>query len=547
MDLSHFSFLTFLGAIAIFIYGIRLVRAGIQLLVGDRLRVIISRLTENRLLAMGIGALVTLILQSSNATTITLVGFVASGTMTLTQAMGIMLGADVGTTFVVVLFAIQQIASYALLLLVIGILIDLLQSGKRARYVSMLFMGFGFIFFGMKLIVGVTQTLETNLILQQIFLFLSNRPLVLFIISVAFTVFAQNSAATIGLAIALSFSGLINLDFAIPIVLGANVGTCSGSILASLGSNTAGKRLALAHFLLKFLGAMLAFVFMEPFIHSIVWVCHHLHEDLPTSGQIALAHLLFNLYLVILFLPFVKAAAWLIQKLVPEPREKEVEKFGTRYLDPKSLDVPSLAFANVKREILRMLDLDLEMFRDCPTVFEKSDRVLLEMIHNQDDQVDLLNREIKFYLAKLSQESLDSNQGEMELRLVEMTSTLEEIGDVVNRDVLELAEKKIRLGLNFSEEGWNELKDFHQRILENFQIAAGSLATEDETLAKKLLRHNEQLAQIEKDYRQGHLNRLHQGLKETLETSSIHLDLLSNFYRINFLLGKLIRKAYTKF
>ncbi|MDL1872927.1 Na/Pi cotransporter family protein [Deltaproteobacteria bacterium PRO3] len=544
MDFSQFSALTFFGAIAIFIYGIRLTRAGVQLLTGDRLRTILASLTENRFLALGVGAVVTLILQSSSATTINLVGFVASGAMTLTQAMGVMLGADIGTTFVVMLLAVKGIATYSLLLLVAGLVVDILRRGKRGRYVSMILMGFGFVFFGMKLIIAVTGSLQEDPLLREIFAFLADRPWLTMVAGLAFTIAVQNSAAPIGLAIALAFSGLFTLETALPIVLGANVGACSGSILASLGSNAAGRRVALAHFLFKASGAVAAMLLLKPFAQSVTWFAAQLHGAFPVSGQIAIAHLLFNVYLVIVFLPLLKPAAWLIQKLLPDPRKAEEEKFRPRYLDPKSLETPSLAFANVRREMLRMLDLDLGMFRDCLAVFEKNDRVLLEAIQSEDDQVDLLNREIKFFLARLSLEQLSPEQGEMELRLIEMTGILEEIGDIINRSVLELAEKKIRTGRKFSEEGWAELKDFHARIVENFQIAAGSLATEDATLARKLLRHNEQLVRVEKEYQQAHLNRLHLGRKESLETSSIHLDLLANFYRINFLVAKLIRKAY---
>ncbi len=545
ITITQFSFLAFLGSIAIFIYGIRLTRAGVQLIAADRLRTVLGTLTENRLLALGVGALVTIILQSSNATTITLVGFVASGTLSLTQAMGVILGADLGTTLVVILLAIPEVAQYAFILLIAGVLIDLLRKGKRGRYLSMVFVGFGFIFFGMKLMVEISHPLQNDPFLQQIFVFLTERPFITLTITILFTIFVQNSAAPIGLAIALSLSGILTLETAIPVVLGANVGTCSGSLLASLGSNTAGKRVAFAHLLLKVSGTVLAFIFFQSFLYSIEWVSQLFHKDLLVSGKIALTHLLFNLYLVILFLPLLRHAAWLIQKLVPEPRNVD-EKFKPKYLDKKSLEIPSLAFANVRREMLRMLDLDLEMFRDCLTVIERADRVLLEEIQSEDDQVDLLNREIKLYLAKLSQEDLSPEQAEMELRLMEMTGILEEIGDIINRNILELAEKKIRTGRKFSEEGWKELKDFHGRIVENFSIAAGSLATEDESLAKKLLRHNEQLVTIEKEYRQEHLKRLHKGLRETIETTAIHLDLLSNFYRINFLVAKLIRKAYPK-
>lgn len=511
MRFEYFTFLAFFGAVAIFIYGIRLARTGVQALAGDRLRVILAGLTENRIMALGIGALVTLILQSSNATAITLVGFVASGVMTLTQAMGVMLGADIGSTVVVILLSIKEIATYSLILLILGIVVDLLYKSKRGNYFSRLLMGFGFIFFGMKLMVLSTQPLQYDPIFQNILAFLADRPFITFAATIVFTIFVQNSAAPIGLAIALSFSGLINLPTAIPIILGANVGTCSGSIFASLGSNTFGRQVALAHLMVKSFGALLAFIFFSYFLSSIQWVGGLLSPHLAVGGQIALGHLLFNLYLVILFTPLIRPGAWLIRKFIPQPRRAGEEKFRPLYLDKEALGVPSLAFANVRRELLRMLDLNKEMFRDCLPVLQKNDRILLEIIESQDDQVDLLDKEIKFYLAKLSQENLTDDQAEMELRLVEMTATLEEIGDVINRNILELAEKKIRKGRKFTTEGWKELSTFHGKIMENFQIVAASLATEDSTLAKKQIRHHESLGELERECRQGHLMRLHKG------------------------------------
>jgi len=547
MTFHTFSLLTFCGAVAIFIYGIRLIRSGIQLLAGDRLRVVISRLTENRFLAVGIGALVTLIFQSSNATTITLVGFAASGTITLIQAMGVILGAGIGTTVVVMLLAVKAIAEYSLLFLVAGVLIDVLSRRKRAHYISMIFFGVGFIFFGMRLMVEVSHPLQADPFIQEFFIYIADKTALVLLITILFTMLVQNSAAPIGLAIALSFAGLIDLAGAVPIVLGANVGTCSGSLLASLGSNTIGRRVALANLLLKVTGATLVLIFVEPFIASIQWVAQPLSSTLMASGQIAIAHILFNVYLVALFLPFLKPAAWALEKILPEPRKAEERKFQARYLDKKSLEVPSLAFANVRREILRMLDLNIEMFRDCLTALHKGDSTLMEAIQSQDDQVDLLDREIKFYLAKLSQEDLNAEQAEMELRLVVMTSKLEEIGDVINRNIIKIADKKMRTGRKFSQEGWAELKEFHERISENFQLAAASLATEDASLTKRLLRHHEQLRELENEYRLGHLKRLHEGRKESFETSSLHLDLLSNFYRIDELLMQLIAQAYPNF
>ncbi len=544
MNFHTFSLLGFCGALAIFIYGIRLTRAGVQLLAGDRLRVVISQLTANRFLALGIGALATLILQSSNATAIALVGFVGSGTMTLTQAMGVMLGAGIGSTMVVLLLAIKEISTYSLLLLVTGIIVDIVRRGRRARYISMILMGLGFIFFGMQVMIAVSTPLQGNPMIQTFFAYLANRSALALFVSILFSIIVQNSAAPIGLAIALSFSGLIDFQAAVPIVLGANIGTCSGALFAGLGNNTASRRTAVAYLGLKVSGALIALIFLQPFIHSVEWFAGILSDQTPTSGLIALSHLLFNVYLVVAFLPFLRPAAWLIQKIFPEPRNGEEEKFQPRYLDKKSLEVPSLAFANVRREMLRMLDMDMEMFRDCLTVLSKNDRVLLEAIQNQDDQVDLLDKKIKLYLAKLSQEDLTAEQAEMELRLLSITSKLEEIGDVINRNLLELADKKIRKARKFSTEGWKEIEEFHGIIMDNFKLAAASLTAEDSTLARRLIRHHDQLATSEQEFRLGHLQRLHEGRKESLETSSIHIDLLSNLYRVDELLVQLIRQAY---
>jgi len=544
MQFTHFSYLAFLGAISIFIYGIRLARSGVQVLAGDRLRVILARLTDNRLMALGIGALVTLILQSSNATAISLVGFAATGSMSLTQAMGVLLGADIGSTLVVILLSVKEIAEYSWILIIVGVLIALLRKSRRGKNLSMVFMGVGFVFFGMKLMVLSTTPLQGNPVVQQVLLFLSHRPLITFLAVLIFTIFVQNSAAPIGLAIALSFAGLIDLKTAIPMVLGANVGTCSGSIFASLGSNFLGRRVALANLLFKSSGALLVFFFFGAFLASVEWVGKLYGAAIPVGGQIALSHLLFNLYLAVLFTPLIRPGAWLVRKLVPAPRFPKEEKFQPLYLDQKALETPSIAFANARREILRMLDLNREMFRGCLPVLEKNDRILLEEIEGQDDQVDLLDKEIKFYLAKLTQENLTEQQAEMELRLIEMTSILEEIGDVIDRNILDLAEKKIRKARRFSREGWEEICKFHENIMENFQIACAALAAEDTTLVKKLIRHHEKMGELEREFRQGHMLRLHQGLRESIESSSIHMDLLSNFYRVDHLLKSLVSKAY---
>jgi phosphate:Na+ symporter len=474
-----------------------------------------------------------------------LVGFASTGVITLTQAMGVILGADIGTTFVMILLSIKEIADYALLLLIAGVVLDILSKKKKGRYISMVFLGFGFVFFGMQLMVRTTSPLQQSRLLVEIFTLLGENPSYAFFASAVFTALVQNSATTLGLTIALAFSGLLNLEEAIPIVLGANVGTCASSLLNSIGGGPMAKRVALSHLFFKLTGALLAMVLLGPFTDLIVSVTPRsaiLHQN--TAFQVALTHVGFNLLLSLLFFPFIPQGAWLIKKLVPEPFGQKEKAFGSKYLDPKSLETPALAFANAKRELLRMAEIAQDMFQDTIFVFEKNDEEMIAFIEEQDDKVDILDREIKFYLAKISQEDLNPEQARMQLNLVAITSDLEEICDVINKNILELAEKKIQKARQFSGEGWKEITDVHAKVSENFQLMVSTLTTEDKTLARKAVRHEKHLALIEDRYREAHLQRLHKGLKETIETSSIHLDLLANFRRINSKLTAIVKAAF---
>ena len=262
--MEPFSAIAFLGALAIFMYGIRISRIGVQLLAGDRLRSLITSLTDNRFAALTTGILVTLILQSSTATTAMLVGFASSGIITVTQAMGVILGADIGTTFVVILLSIKKIADYALLMLIAGVILDIVSKRKKGRYVSMVFLGFGFVFFGMHLMVRTTSSLQEHRLLGEIFAQLGENPSYAFFAAAVLTALVQNSATTLGLTIALAFSGLLSLNEAIPIVLGANVGTCASSLLNSIGGGPMAKRVAFSHLFFKTTGALLAMTFLTP-------------------------------------------------------------------------------------------------------------------------------------------------------------------------------------------------------------------------------------------------------------------------------------------
>lgn len=513
------------GGMAILLYGMRLAGEGLQRAAGARLRTILSSLTRNRFIGLGIGIIVTVFLQSSTATIIMLVGFVGSGLMTLPQSIGVILGADIGTTITVQLLAFR-IYDYAILFVGIGITMMFLSKRAVLKNIGEGLLGFSFIFLSIKIMSDSLMPLKSSELFKSVLMALLANPLLGLVISAIFTAIVHSSAAIIGLALALGLQGLINIEAAIPLIFGANIGTCATAIISSIGSNIEAKRVASAHTLFKVLGVIIFFPFIKPFADFVI----SMTDDVPR--QIANAHTLFNGAIAVFFLPFTTVMTDVITRIVPE-RHGEEKKFAPKYLDKRVLSSPVLAFGQAKREALRMADIAHEMLRDSIIVFKKDDPDMIDSIEKRDDYVDLLDREIKLYLTRLSNESLTPQQSKVEQDLLAFINDLENIGDVVDKNLMELAKKKVKNSLVFSQEGIDEIERFHRKILENYEIGVSAFVSGDAGLAKKLLANKTELAEMERNLRQAHIQRLHKGLKESIDTSSIHLDVLSNLRRIN--------------
>jgi phosphate:Na+ symporter len=249
------------------------------------------------------------------------------------------------------------------------------------------------------------------------------------------------------------------------------------------------------------------------------------------ARQIANAHTLFNVATALCFLPLLGLGARLVAQLFPGGGGRE--QFGPRYLDRRAVESPALAFGNAQREFLRMADIVADMVKDCLRCLEQNDLDLAADIEARDDKVDILNREIRFYLARLGQEAMTPDQAERQMELISLSNDVENVGDLVNRNVLALAHKKAAHGLAFSREGWAEIRDFHAKVCENFDLALVAFSTGDEEIARKVLRHRAKLAEIESELKEKHIGRLNQGLRESLKTSSMHLDLLADLRGVN--------------
>ncbi|MBI5811008.1 MAG: Na/Pi cotransporter family protein [Deltaproteobacteria bacterium] len=522
--MTTLSLITFFGGVMLILYGMRLAGDGLQKAAGGRLRGFLLNATSNRIKGVGVGASITALLQSSSATTVMLVGFVGSGLIGLRETMGVILGADIGTTLTVQMLAFR-VYDYAIALIGAGILMKLMGRKGAANGIGAAVLGFGFIFFGLKTLMETFGPVAENALLRELLLGMSKDPFAGIIVSALLTALFHSSAATLGLAITAAHSGLLTLDAAMPVVLGANVGTCVSAAVSSMGASVDAKRAALAHVLFKVIGVVIVLPFLGVFTR---WAGMSA-DELPR--QVANAHTFFNIGIAVIFLPFIAPFTNLVKLLLPESAAPE--KFGPKYLDPLVIETPSLALVQASREALRAADTVQEMLKRSIEPFERNDIALVEEIEEKDNDVDLLDRDIKLYLTKIARESLSEEQAKRELEIMLFSDNMENIGDVIDKNLMELARKKIKGNFSFSKEGMEEIRKLHSRVLENFELGVAAFAGGDAEAARRLLNHKAKLSELERELRQAHINRLHKGLKESIDTSSIHLDMLANLKRIN--------------
>ena len=517
--------LALFGGLALLLYGMQLTGEGLQRAAGGHLRHLLTSMTRNRLAAVGSGAVVTALIQSSSAATLMLIGFVSAGLVSFRQSLGVILGADIGTTFTVQLLAFK-IQELALLLVGVGFAMSFFARRGMAKNLGQAILGFGFLFLGMRVMAeGIAPLAGQDLSRQVLVAFAANP--VLGILAGAFlSATMASSAATIGLALSLASQGLLGLSGAVPIVLGANIGTCATAFAASLRSSSDARRVAAAHIAFKVLGVALVFPFIQPLTGLVA------QTAADPARQIANAPTLFNVAISALFLPFATVAARAIIALVPE-EERADNPFKTRYLDDRYLDQPALAIGQAMREALRMGDVAQAMLRDAMTVPRTDNQELLEDVERRDDQLDYLERQIKIFLSRLGRETMSPDLAQKEIALISFIGNLENIGDIIDKNLMELARKKLYQGRKFSDAGEAELIEFHAMVSKNLERAIAGFAANDRSLAQEVLDQRPIVRQREREMRESHLARLRRGLAESLETSEIHLDVLTNLKRIS--------------
>ena len=545
--------MTLLGGLALFLYGMEKMSKGLKRAAGTSLRSLLSALTKNRIVAMFVGAFVTMIVQSSSATTVMLVSFVQSQLMTFTQSLGVILGADIGSTVTAQLIAFN-LTEYSLLMVSLGFGISLLGKSEQQKNFGESLLGFGILFFGMKLMSDAMAPLKTY---QPFIATIQNleNPLLGILIGAIFTALIQSSGAFTGIIIVLSQQGLISLEAGIPLLMGANIGTCVTAGLASIGADRPAKRVALAHVTFKVLGVLLLVFWIPTFADIIRSISPNSDmSQAATSRQIANAHTVFNVGIAFIFLPFTNLVARFVSRVLPDKKELIALNPVVWHLDDNSINTPALALNLVRTEIARMAKILERMLEAVILPFFKNDLgadkihpsiSLIQGIEMREKKVDYLRVKISEYLQKIGQKNLSDDQVAEVFAMMSIVSYMENIGDIIQRSVMPLIAKKRALKLNFSQKGEEELQIYHTKVCKQISRLRNVFEEMDIKKAKHIMRKEEKYLDLESKYRVHHLERIHAAQEESVQTHDIHMELLDLLKRITVYTGDIAKTLLT--
>jgi len=510
-----------LGGLGLFIYGIKLMGEGLQKAAGDKMRRLLKALTKNAFIGMLLGAGVTSLIQSSSATTVMLVGFVNAGLMTLRQSMGVILGANIGTTITAQIIAFK-LTDYALPVLGIGFLIHFIAKGRFWKFFGLFLFGFGMLFLGLQIMTSIARPLAESETIRQAFLNFSSNPLLGVLTGMIATMLVQSSSVTVGLVLTLASVGLLDLQGAIPLILGDNIGTCVTAMLASIGTTISAKRTAIAHVMFKVTGTIIILLLL-PVYESLIAL-----TSTDIARQCANAHTLFNVINTVIFLPLVGVCTGLVIKLVPG-REVTIDA-GPKYLEKHLLNTPLVAIDAATKEIIRMAGMAGEMVDEAMQCFFKKDLACIRAVSAKEDAVDSLQEAVSNYLVELTQRSLSEGESGKIPPLLHSVNDIERIGDHAE-NLIELGERKISENLPFSEHAMGELAQMHDEIQQMTASAMKALETNSPDEAKAVMQKEEHVNKLTEQMRQNHIRRLNEGTCKVL-SGIIFLDMLSNFEKI---------------
>ncbi len=516
--------LNLLAAIALLVWGTHIVRTGMLRVLGENLRRVLAKSFGNRFRAFLAGLGVTSLVQSSTATCLIVASFVGKNLVTTAAALAVMLGADVGTSLMAVVFSFD-LSWLSPLLIFVGVVTFISRQNTGAGAVGRVLIGLGLITLALQLIVAATRPLTESAAVRTLLVSLPDEILLDIVVGAVLTVFAYSSLAIVLLIATLAASGLLPVTAALGFVLGANIGSGVLAMVATANAAPQVRRLPLGNLVFKCAGALL-FIPFVPQAHVL------LQQLVPTvHQQVVVFHLLFNVVLAVIFIGFTGLVGRTVQRALPEPPAPAGAR--PRHLDPLALNMPSLAISCAAREALHQADVVETMLRGIMPVIRHNDLRLSSELRKLDDTVDELYSAIKFYLTQISGEALSAHESRRWTDIVSFTINMEQIGDIIERILQDVEDKKVKKARSFSDAGMAEIAHLHERLLSNLRLGMSVFLDGHVRDAKRLLEEKAHFRDLEHSYAANHISRLRENLGQSVETSSLHLDLISDLKRIN--------------
>jgi len=524
MDTKEMLFM-FFGGLGIFLFGIKSMSEGLQKTAGDRLRNILEKMTSNPIMAVIAGTLVTAIIQSSSGTTVLTVGLVNAGLLPLRSAIGIIMGANIGTTITSFIIGFK-ISKYALPIIAVGAMLIFFSKNKKVNYWGQVLFGFGMLFLGLEFMSDGMKPLRSSEVFVHFMETLAEYPVLGVLVGSVFTVIVQSSSATIGVLQGLAESGGVTFNQALPILFGDNIGTTVTAALAAIGTSVAARRAALTHVMFNVIGTFifLPLLSLGVFPALVQWIA----GGFDIKMQIAWAHGIFNVSNTLIQLPFIALLASLVTKIIPG--QEATLEFGPKFLDKRFLSNPSVAIGQASNELLRMGGLAKQSLTDGIEFFFTGDENKGNESLQIEEVVNDLDRKITDYLVNLTQSSLSKIESNRATLLLQTINDIERVGDHAE-NIVELAQYSHDHKLIFSEQAQNELKEMMELTTSTYQMALDSLDKSDHELAKKVLENETKIDETEKGLRKSHLSRLNNGACVG-SSGVIFLDIISNLERI---------------
>ena len=539
-EISLFLIITgLLGGLGMFLYGMEMMSDGMKMTAGDSMRSILEKLTSNRYIAVFIGAFVTMVIQSSSATTVMLVSFVNSGLLGFTQALGVVLGSNIGSTVTAQIVAFK-ITDYALLLIAAGSIMSLFAKKDTVKHLGFVILGFGLLFYGMKVMSDTMKPLRSDPTFNSILTSFEN-PFLGILAGAIFTALVQSSSATTGIVITLASGGSITLEAGIPLIFGANIGTCITALLAGLNASRDAKRVAIGHVTFNVIGVLL-FCFWIPTFADFV---SQTSDNIPR--QIANAHTIFNIVATVIFIPFTPFISRTIINYFPDKEEKRnIEKPAILNLDENVLNQPAAAINSAQAEISGVVGLMERVIGSLVRPFieesnemqdiENPDIDLKTGLHQRIEKISFLNENISSYLINVSRKDLTVKQSQEVFSLVTAVNYLSSINNTVKLRFDSLVFKKEGLNEHFSDDGQEEIFMYHSKLLKQVKRLNKFFSKYDRAKAAKIMEKGEQYRDLEEKYRLEHFKRVSGDVAESVATHEIHIELMDMLKQINTLI-----------